>query len=72
MKRLFWIDGRFSWWFIAVVAYVTVSLLALDYAWRVVSMSTDTLIVYAILIDGALAILLIGIFTAFRRSRRSH
>jgi hypothetical protein len=32
--RLFWVEGRFSWWFVAAVSLGTLALLAFDYYWR--------------------------------------
>lgn len=32
--RLIWIDGRFSWLFVAAVLLATAGLLAFDYYWR--------------------------------------
>ena len=34
LTRLVWIDGRFSWWFVAAFVVGTVCLLAFDYYWR--------------------------------------
>ena len=34
MKRYVWIDGRLSWWFLAVAVLATVALLCFDWYWR--------------------------------------
>ncbi len=34
VKRLVWIDGRFSWWFVATCVASTLLLLGFDYYWR--------------------------------------
>ena len=34
MKRLFWVEGRFSWWFVAAALLATALLLFADHYWR--------------------------------------
>ena len=34
VKRLFWMDGRFSWWFVTACVAATLFLLWFDYYWR--------------------------------------
>ena len=34
VKRLVWVDGRFSWWFVAAVVAATLFLLWFDHYWR--------------------------------------
>ena len=69
MTRLFWVDGRLSWPLVIAVVFVTASLLAVDFVWRMVVVPFDTLLIYAIMLDGAAAALLIGGYILVRRRR---
>jgi hypothetical protein len=69
MKRMFWVDQRFSWSFVFAVAYLTLSLVAADYVWRVVVMPFDTLLIYVVAAEGTVAILLIGVYRALCQRR---
>jgi len=70
MKRLFWVGERFSWPFVVVLAYVSLSLVAVDYAWRNVTMPFETLFIYAVAVNTAVIFLLIFSYRIFRRRRR--
>ena len=66
MKQLFWVNGRLSWPFVIASVYLSLSLIVLDYVWRVVSISFDTLLIYATIADLAIAITLKVIYRAVR------
>ena len=55
MKSL-WVDGRFSWAFVAALAYLTLWLLAVDIAWRLIVLSVAVLLIYAAAIGCCLAL----------------
>ena len=42
---MLWIDGRFSWPFVAGIVFATASLLCADFVWRTVVLPFDTLLV---------------------------
>ena len=71
MMRLFWVDGRFAWPFVAAVAYVTFCILGFDFAWRLVVLPFSRLVIYAAVVDLAVAALLICIWFAAGRKNRS-
>jgi len=68
MMRLVWRDGRFSWPFVVVVVYLTLSLLIVDFVWRRFVMPFETLLIYTVVGDSAVAILLIVACLRFRRT----
>jgi hypothetical protein len=49
MKPMFWIDGRLPWPLVATICFLTLSLLALDFAWRVITIQFETLLIFAVL-----------------------
>lgn len=67
MKQWFWRDGRFSWPVFFILVYPSVNLLLIDFLWRAVNASIETLLTFVVLgnlvVVGALA------FFAFRRKR---
>jgi len=70
MKRLFWVENRFSWPFVIILAYISLSLLALDYVWRNLVMPFEALIIYAIATNATATLLAIGAYRVLRpRSR---
>lgn len=69
MIRLIWIDGRLPWPLVVAVAVVSLSPVAADFVWRVVVLPIEKLVLYAILVDGAVAMLLIGWWAAVRRRK---
>ncbi len=71
MKRWFWTGRRLSWRFVAMVAFVTVSAIGFDFAWRTLVLPFEALTIYAVLIDITLAILLIGLYSIMKRTSRS-
>ena len=56
--RFFWVDGRLGWPLVIWIVFGTTSVLVLDYVWRTVIISADTLIIYAAVVDASLAIML--------------
>lgn len=68
MLRLIWVEGRLSWIVVGVVVFLSVSLIALDLAWRLLKIQFDTLLIYAFAIDVMAAIVVILIALAVRRS----
>ena len=70
MPRWLWTDGRLSWGVVAVVAFVTLSILAFDVAWRVFRLQFDTLAIYAIVIDAAAAAGVVLVARLLIRARR--
>ncbi|HEV2099458.1 MAG TPA: hypothetical protein VGR45_11120 [Stellaceae bacterium] len=69
MTRFVLVDGRFSWPFIGVVVFLTVSLVGFDFVWRLVKIPLISLVIYATLVDlaTALAVILICL-SLWRRS----
>jgi hypothetical protein len=66
MTRSIWRDGRFSWGVIAIVVFLTVSLIAFDVAWRLIRLQFDTFLIYCILVDVAV-IFVVGLLLRARR-----
>jgi hypothetical protein len=62
MKGFFWTDGRLSWPVIAIMAYLTTSVVIADYLWRMVVIPFNSLLVYAL----ATAVGLPGVFLLLR------
>ena len=56
MMRLFWVDGRFAWPFVVTLAAMTVFLVAFDFAWRLLRIPFESLVIYA----AAIAIILLA------------
>ena len=70
MRRWLWTDGRLSWSVIAVVVFVTLSILAFDVAWRVFRLQFGTLAIYALAIDAAAAVGVVLVARLLIRARR--
>ena len=71
MPRFIWVDGRFSWWLVGAVIFLTLSALGFDMAWRLVKIQFDTLVLYGAAIEFAAAIALILIARRFSQRRRA-
>ena len=69
MRGFIWKGDRFSWWFIALVAFFSMYWVAIDIIWRVVEISIIKLLVLSI--AAAISMLLISILI-WRRANRSH
>jgi hypothetical protein len=67
MMRLVWINGRFSWAVIGIIVFLSVSLIGFDLAWRLVQVPLRMLLVYAVLVDLALAFAATGVCLILRR-----
>jgi hypothetical protein len=68
--RLLWTEGRFAWWWVGVVVFVSASLLVFDLVWRLVRMQIDTLAIYLISAEAATLVLIIFLIQALRRHFR--
>ena len=71
MPRWLWTDGRLSWGVIAVIIFLTLSILAFDIAWRVVRLQFDTLAIWAVVIDAAAAVGVVLVARLLIRARRA-
>jgi hypothetical protein len=72
MTRSIWKNSRFSWGVIGVVVFLTVSLIAIDVAWRIVRLQFDSFLIYSVLIDVVAAVFVILVVRFFLRvSRRA-
>ncbi len=75
MTRLLWVNGRLGWPLVVAVAYVSLSVVAVDYSWRVLEMPFAQLAAFSAALDLAVAALLVlvGVRMRGRRpaSRRS-
>jgi hypothetical protein len=69
MKRWVWMNGRLSWPFVIALVYLSVSLLLLDYIWRVIVIPFDTLLIYATVAVLGIATTLIALYRALRGRR---
>jgi hypothetical protein len=69
MLRLLWIDGRFAWPLVAIVAYLTLTLIFMDYAWRVLVIQFDTLLLYGLALAGSVFVLGVSITLRYRAPR---
>ena len=71
MLKLLWVDGRFGWPFVIAVAFVTLSVIGFDFAWRLVVIPFDRLVIYAAAAVSGVAALLILVWIAAGRKNRS-
>jgi uncharacterized sodium:solute symporter family permease YidK len=69
LGRLFWVDGRLPWPLVALVAYLSLALIVLDYAWRVIVVQFDTLLLYAFAIAVPLFVLVVALMLRYRKPR---
>ena len=70
MIRLFWVDGRFSWAFVVIVAYLSAALIVIDYLWRVVVVEFDTFLLYALSVTVSLFALIVVLMLQYRKRAR--
>lgn len=70
MKRWLWQEDRLAWPAVALIAYVAISLVAVDYAWRRITLPFESFMIYALLIDAALGALMIAAFVLQHRRER--
>jgi hypothetical protein len=71
MMRLIWVDGRLAWPLVVAIVYVTCCVLGFDIAWRLLVLPFDRLVIYAAVLDLAVAALLISFWIAAGRKNRS-
>ena len=69
MKRI-WKDGRFSWPFIAVVAYLAIAVFAIDFLWRVMKVPFAEFLATSAAVFAVPLVALV--VTIWRVSRRQH
>ena len=70
MTRLLWVDGRLSWPLVIVVAYISASVIIVDFVWRIVVLPFDTLLLCVVTIGGSLFVLLGLLMLLSARARR--
>ena len=68
MTRSIWRDGRFSWGVIAIVVFLTASLIAFDVAWRMIRLQFETFLIYCLLVDTAVIFVAALLLRARRRA----
>ena len=69
MSGLLWKDGRFGWPLVVAVAFVSASLVASDYVWRLVQIPFETLLIIWFVANISAVALLIVIYSVFFRRR---
>jgi hypothetical protein len=67
MKGMFWIDGRLRWPLVVGVAYVSASILIVDFVWRTLTVSAEALFICTALAFVVGGLLLISLNVMFRR-----
>jgi hypothetical protein len=70
MLRLVWVDGRLAWPLVGLVVYLTATLILMDYAWRVMQMQFDTLMLYGLAIAGLPLVIAVALLLQFRPASR--
>ena len=70
MMRLIWVDGRLAWPLVIAIVYVTFCVLGFDFAWRLIVLPIGRLVIYAAVLDLAVAALLISLWIAAGRKNR--
>ena len=58
MMRLIWVEGRLSWKFVIVVAYLSALMIIFDLLWRLLVIPFDTLVADATGIAGIGAVVI--------------
>jgi Na+/H+ antiporter NhaD/arsenite permease-like protein len=67
---MFWIHGRFSWLFVGATVLLALCVITFDFAWRVLPISFEALLLRGGLVLLVLALCAAGTFAVFKRSRR--
>jgi hypothetical protein len=67
MKRWLWVQGRFSWSFVAAIVIVSLALVLADIAWRLLIMPLETMLFFC---GMAGLIVAIGLGVIARNARR--
>jgi hypothetical protein len=71
MKRWFWCNGRFGWPLVGTVLFLSVGLLAADFAWRVLVMPSETLAAVVVGVCVVVLLIIIGLRFLARQRKRS-
>jgi uncharacterized membrane protein len=71
MMRLRRVSGRFSWFAVDSVAFLSASLVGFDLAWRLISIELKSLLVYATLADLLAAVIIAVICIVLRQRWRN-
>jgi|KBSMisStaDraftv2_1062788.scaffolds.fasta_scaffold6276148_1 ABC-type Fe3+-siderophore transport system permease subunit len=68
MMRWFWIEGRFSWPFVAAIVFLSLVLVVADFIWRVLVVPAETLVALAVVACVAAALLFVVVMRFLRRT----
>ncbi len=68
MMRWFWIEGRFSWPFVAAIVFLSLVLVVADFVWRVLVVPAETLVALAVVACVAMALLFVVVMRFLRRT----
>lgn len=68
MMRWFWIEGRFSWPFVAAIVFLSLVLVVADFIWRVLVVPAETLVALAVVTCVAAALLFVVVMRFLRRT----
>lgn len=71
MKRLFWIDGRLAWPFFFAILLFSISAIGIDFAWRVLVVPFELLLLGSIFVELVLVGLLIVSSALLKKRRQS-
>jgi len=66
--RWFWIEGRFSWPFVAAIVFLSLVLVVADFIWRVLVVPAETLVALAVVACVAAALLFVVVMRFLRRT----
>lgn len=66
MMRWFWIEGRFSWPFVAAIVFLSLVLVVADFIWRVLVVPAETLVALAGVACVAAVLLLVVVMRFLR------
>ena len=70
MPRWLWMGDRFGWPVIVALVFLTISVIAIDFVWRLLVIPFGRLVAYALALDGLAAVLLavayLLVFRGFR------
>ena len=66
MRQMFWRDDRLGWPFVFLVVFPSLFLLAADFAWRVLTIPFETLLIAATVFGFLCILCLIGLYLLLR------
>ena len=69
--RLLWVNGRLGWPFVIAMIFITVTVVMMDFAWRIALIPFASLAAYTVIADLAAAALLIVGYLVVLRPRRT-